>query len=96
MNHEVLLIDIGTDIWTAIAFAWQPPESALMAVRRRLDLPLLFRGLLSSTGAELFSVRKLKFEVNFERYSFLSHCFDASSRFIGVLSADLINMYIKN
>ena len=23
----MLLIDIGTDIWTAIAFAWQPAES---------------------------------------------------------------------
>merc|ERR1719181_1474231 len=32
---QVLLIDIGTDIWTAIAFAWQPPESALMAVPPR-------------------------------------------------------------
>lgn len=27
---QVLLIDIGTDIWTAIAFAWQPAESDLM------------------------------------------------------------------
>lgn len=27
---QVLLVDIGTDIWTAIAFAWQPPESELM------------------------------------------------------------------
>merc|ERR1719502_1846109 len=27
---QVLLIDIGTDIWTAIAFAWQPAESELM------------------------------------------------------------------
>jgi magnesium-transporting ATPase (P-type) len=27
---QVLLIDIGTDIWTAIAFAWQPPENELM------------------------------------------------------------------
>eukprot|EP00928_Gymnodinium_smaydae_P056052 TRINITY_DN3948_c2_g1_i4.p1 TRINITY_DN3948_c2_g1~~TRINITY_DN3948_c2_g1_i4.p1 ORF type:complete len:1236 (-),score=224.65 TRINITY_DN3948_c2_g1_i4:82-3789(-) len=27
---QVLLIDIGTDIWTAIAFAWQAPESDLM------------------------------------------------------------------
>merc|ERR1719263_2234610 len=27
---QVLLIDIGTDIWTAIAFAWQPAESQLM------------------------------------------------------------------
>merc|ERR1719487_2153519 len=27
---QVLLIDIGTDIWTAIAYAWQPAESALM------------------------------------------------------------------
>jgi sodium/potassium-transporting ATPase subunit alpha len=32
---QVLLIDIGTDIWTAIAFAWQPPESKLMAVPPR-------------------------------------------------------------
>lgn len=27
---QVLLIDIGTDIWTAIAYAWQPAESELM------------------------------------------------------------------
>merc|ERR1719217_1369927 len=27
---QVLLIDIGTDIWTAIAYAVQPPESRLM------------------------------------------------------------------
>jgi len=27
---QVLLIDIGTDIWTAIAYAWQPAESQLM------------------------------------------------------------------
>jgi sodium/potassium-transporting ATPase subunit alpha len=27
---QVLLIDIGTDIWTAIAFAWQPAERELM------------------------------------------------------------------
>jgi len=27
---QVLLIDIGTDIWTAIAYAWQPAESDLM------------------------------------------------------------------
>merc|ERR1719159_1794134 len=27
---QVLLIDIGTDIWTAIAYALQPPESRLM------------------------------------------------------------------
>merc|ERR1719486_1586434 len=27
----VLLIDIGTDIWTAIAYAWQPAESELMS-----------------------------------------------------------------
>mmetsp|Transcript_159238 Transcript_159238/g.296923 ORF Transcript_159238/g.296923 Transcript_159238/m.296923 type:complete len:1324 (+) Transcript_159238:68-4039(+) len=27
---QVLLIDIGTDIWTAIAYAVQPPEDALM------------------------------------------------------------------
>merc|ERR1719171_2246479 len=32
---QVLLIDIGTDIWTAIAFAWQPAESALMSVPPR-------------------------------------------------------------
>ena len=31
----MLLIDIGTDIWTAIAFAWQPAESALMSVPPR-------------------------------------------------------------
>lgn len=30
---EVLLIDIGTDIWTAIAYALQPAESKLMARR---------------------------------------------------------------
>jgi len=28
---QVLLIDIGTDIWTAIAFAWQPAENLLMS-----------------------------------------------------------------
>jgi len=28
---QVLLIDIGTDIWTAIAYAWQPAESNLMS-----------------------------------------------------------------
>merc|ERR1719311_657488 len=27
---QVLLIDIGTDIWTAIAYAVQPAEAALM------------------------------------------------------------------
>merc|ERR1712159_968923 len=27
---QVLLIDIGTDIWTAIAYAWQPAENDLM------------------------------------------------------------------
>lgn len=27
---QVLLVDIGTDIWTAIAFAWQPAECELM------------------------------------------------------------------
>uniref|UniRef100_A0A7S4T9C8 Cation-transporting P-type ATPase N-terminal domain-containing protein n=1 Tax=Alexandrium monilatum TaxID=311494 RepID=A0A7S4T9C8_9DINO len=27
---QVLLIDVGTDIWTAVAFAAQPPESDLM------------------------------------------------------------------
>merc|ERR1719473_1416606 len=32
---QVLLIDIGTDIWTAIAFAFQPPESELMSVPPR-------------------------------------------------------------
>jgi len=32
---QVLLIDIGTDIWTAIAYAWQPMEDSLMAVRPR-------------------------------------------------------------
>merc|ERR1719478_2125102 len=32
---QVLLIDIGTDIWTAIAYAWQPAESALMTVPPR-------------------------------------------------------------
>ncbi|CAE8585381.1 unnamed protein product [Polarella glacialis] len=29
-TSQVLLIDIGTDIWTAVAFAAQPPESSLM------------------------------------------------------------------
>eukprot|EP00927_Polykrikos_kofoidii_P038538 TRINITY_DN32939_c0_g1_i1.p1 TRINITY_DN32939_c0_g1~~TRINITY_DN32939_c0_g1_i1.p1 ORF type:complete len:1201 (-),score=170.91 TRINITY_DN32939_c0_g1_i1:57-3485(-) len=28
---QVLLVDIGTDIWTAIAYAWQPAESNLMS-----------------------------------------------------------------
>merc|ERR1719310_1596393 len=28
---QVLLIDIGTDIWTAIAYAWQPAENELMS-----------------------------------------------------------------
>lgn len=28
---QVLLIDIGTDIWTGIAYAWQPMESDLMS-----------------------------------------------------------------
>merc|ERR1719253_1445530 len=32
---QVLLIDIGTDIWTAIAFAWQPAEQDLMSVPPR-------------------------------------------------------------
>lgn len=32
---QVLLIDIGTDIWTAIAFAWQPAEKDLMSVPPR-------------------------------------------------------------
>merc|ERR1719356_1532709 len=32
---QVLLIDIGTDIWTAIAYAWQPVEDSLMAQRPR-------------------------------------------------------------
>jgi len=32
---QVLLIDIGTDIWTAIAFAWQPAESNLMSEKPR-------------------------------------------------------------
>merc|ERR1719277_2172621 len=27
---QVLLVDIGTDIWTAIAYALQPAEAALM------------------------------------------------------------------
>jgi len=31
MVKQVLLIDIGTDIWTAIAYALQPAESKLMA-----------------------------------------------------------------
>lgn len=31
----VLLIDIGTDIWTAIAYAFQPAESALMEDKPR-------------------------------------------------------------
>lgn len=32
---QVLAIDIGTDIWTAIAYAWQPGESDLMARKPR-------------------------------------------------------------
>jgi magnesium-transporting ATPase (P-type) len=32
---QVLLIDIGTDIWTAIAFALQPAEAALMQQKPR-------------------------------------------------------------
>jgi len=32
---QVLAIDIGTDIWTAIAYAWQPKESALMSRKPR-------------------------------------------------------------
>mmetsp|Transcript_6031 Transcript_6031/g.19025 ORF Transcript_6031/g.19025 Transcript_6031/m.19025 type:complete len:1100 (-) Transcript_6031:510-3809(-) len=32
---QVLAIDIGTDIWTAIAYAWQPKESALMERKPR-------------------------------------------------------------
>lgn len=32
---QVLAIDIGTDIWTAIAYAWQPKESALMTRKPR-------------------------------------------------------------
>jgi len=32
---QVLLIDIGTDIWTAIAYAMQSPESALMRLPPR-------------------------------------------------------------
>merc|ERR1712232_915655 len=27
---QVLLVDVGTDIWTAVAYAWQPEESSLM------------------------------------------------------------------
>jgi len=32
---QVLAIDIGTDIWTAIAYAWQPKESNLMKRKPR-------------------------------------------------------------
>merc|ERR1719152_327152 len=32
---QVLLIDIGTDIWTAIAYAWQPAEKDLMRMKPR-------------------------------------------------------------
>merc|ERR1719436_646368 len=32
---QVLLVDIGTDIWTAIAFAWQPAEGELMLRKPR-------------------------------------------------------------
>mmetsp|Transcript_117474 Transcript_117474/g.365881 ORF Transcript_117474/g.365881 Transcript_117474/m.365881 type:complete len:1067 (+) Transcript_117474:89-3289(+) len=32
---QVLAIDIGTDIWTAIAYAWQPKESQLMERKPR-------------------------------------------------------------
>mmetsp|Transcript_93778 Transcript_93778/g.195584 ORF Transcript_93778/g.195584 Transcript_93778/m.195584 type:complete len:1096 (+) Transcript_93778:87-3374(+) len=35
---QVLAIDIGTDIWTAIAYAWQPKEDALMARKPRHPL----------------------------------------------------------
>jgi len=35
---QVLAIDIGTDIWTAIAYAWQPKESQLMARKPRHPL----------------------------------------------------------
>jgi len=35
---QVLAIDIGTDIWTAIAYAWQPKESSLMARKPRHPL----------------------------------------------------------
>jgi len=34
-SEQVLLIDVGTDIWTAIAFGWQPAESALMENKPR-------------------------------------------------------------
>ena len=32
---QVILIDIGTDIWTAVAYAAQPPESSLMKKKPR-------------------------------------------------------------
>lgn len=35
---QVLAIDIGTDIWTAIAYAWQSKESVLMARKPRHPL----------------------------------------------------------
>lgn len=35
---QVLAIDIGTDIWTAIAYAWQPKESQLMGRKPRHPL----------------------------------------------------------
>mmetsp|Transcript_50845 Transcript_50845/g.115552 ORF Transcript_50845/g.115552 Transcript_50845/m.115552 type:complete len:1098 (+) Transcript_50845:195-3488(+) len=35
---QVLLIDIGTDIWTAIAYAFQPAEASLMSQKPRHPL----------------------------------------------------------
>merc|ERR1719321_350166 len=34
-SEQVLLVDVGTDIWTAIAFGWQPSEGALMTTPPR-------------------------------------------------------------
>lgn len=36
--RQVLLVDIGTDIWTSIAYAWQPAEGNLMTRRPRHPL----------------------------------------------------------
>lgn len=43
---HVLLIDIGTDIWTAIAYACQPAEHSLMATQPRLGADVGGGGLV--------------------------------------------------
>eukprot|EP00397_Hematodinium_sp_SG-2012_P002671 GEMP01002679.1.p1 GENE.GEMP01002679.1~~GEMP01002679.1.p1 ORF type:complete len:1135 (+),score=187.26 GEMP01002679.1:117-3521(+) len=50
---QVLLIDIGTDIWTAIAFAMQPAEADLMTLQPRhpeLERMVNWKVLLYSYG----------------------------------------------